>query len=221
MVFWHWAKFFQLLSRSFWRGWQNCILHVHRNNSRKHTFFVKISNFYQHSRTRSKKTSASCRKVSVGVVTTESYMSSGTFGGRTTLCKTFSFFHRFLTLNGNFSNFCRKVSVGFVKTASYMSLQIFGERINFCKVFFIFLSFSDIEPKILTFCREVFEEVDKTESCMSTGAIRGDILSFVKILIFSIILGHWAKNFGLLSKTFRRVCHNCILSCLYKHLEEE
>ena len=45
IFFRYWAKTSDLFSRSFRRVCQNCILHVFKNNWRKHTFSVKILNF--------------------------------------------------------------------------------------------------------------------------------------------------------------------------------
>ena len=67
--------------------------------------FCKNSNFFHHSRTRSKNTSAFSRKVFVGVVTTASHMSLGTFGGRMIFRENFDFSYRFRTLSEIFSTF--------------------------------------------------------------------------------------------------------------------
>ena len=134
IFFRHWAKTSDLFSRSFRRVCQNCILHVFKNNWRKHTFFCKNSKFLHQSRTRSKKTPAFCRKVSVGAVATASHMSSGTLGGRILFWNFFSFSYRFRKLSENFSTYSRKDFVVFVTTASYMSFGIFGGRLFFVKL---------------------------------------------------------------------------------------
>ena len=65
--------------------------------------------------------------------------------------------------------------------------------------------------KFLTFCREIFEEVDRTPSYRSPGTFRGRTL-FRKNSIFFYHPSTLSKNFfGLVSKSFRRVCHNCTL----------
>ena len=125
----------------FWKGSTKLHPACPQEQSEETYFFCKNSNFLYHFRTRSIKTSAFCQKISVGVVTTASHMSSGFFGGRITFCRTFSFCYPFRTLSEHFSTFSREVFVGFVTTAYYMSFGTFGGRIAICKTFDFFLFF--------------------------------------------------------------------------------
>ena len=60
--------------------------------------------------------------------------------------------------------------------------------------FQIFLSFLDIELFFLALCRKIFVGVLKTAYYVSIKTFCGEKL-FGKLLVFSVILGHWAKHF--------------------------
>ena len=123
------------------------------------TFFEKLLVFSIILGHWAKQFPAFCRKVFVGVVTTASYMSSGTFGGRINSCLTFSFCYRFRTLSKTISGLLSK---SFRRCSHNCILHVLWNirrKNDFLFNFLFLLSFSDIERKFVNFLSKSFGRV--------------------------------------------------------------
>ena len=196
-------KIFHLLSTSFRRVCQNCILSVQKITLRETSFLNRKINIFCHFPTLGWKFSVFSRNSSRGWPKLHSTWTGAQF-------------RLFLVIFGLwvviFPTFWQKNFHQTVETAFYVYRRMFSVMIKILKNFernTFFCYFETLSKNFPVFCPKLFVRFVKTAFFVSIRTFWGDFYFLGKV----IFAERTKQNFfGLLSKSYQRVCQNCFLS---------